>query len=302
MHRCSFFILDKALFGAYPTQEYVYEYENIGVRYFIDLTLPNESGITPYVTKYTHIKYPIKDHGYPWSWHTFSQLIIKVGNIIKRLKDKEKVYIHCRAGIGRSGIVVACLLSHLFNATPTLSLERTSFCHSQRIEMRDKRRLMGAPNGRQQKHFVMKFFEPIYMSRESPKDFDNTADVPVIIPDFGMFPSAAAAYHAHKDPDNSEYVKSLELSQNNDDIEKAISISRISDDWHAKKEEVMYKVLKYKFIQHYSIREVLLNTGLRPIIYQSPNNIFWGINPLGEGENKLGKALTRIREELYEIY
>ena len=38
MDYCSYFIKDKAIFGSFPTQESVYELENEGVKYFVDLT------------------------------------------------------------------------------------------------------------------------------------------------------------------------------------------------------------------------------------------------------------------------
>ena len=45
MEYASFFITDKALFGSFPTQAQVEELESTGVRYFVDLTNPNESKI-----------------------------------------------------------------------------------------------------------------------------------------------------------------------------------------------------------------------------------------------------------------
>ena len=110
MDRSSEFIRNKALFGGYPTQEYVNEFETMGVRYFIDLTCEGEKKIVPYTTIYTYERYSISDHRVPTDWNSFAQFISKIGNIIKSRHTGEKVYRHCKGGHGRSGVVVACLL------------------------------------------------------------------------------------------------------------------------------------------------------------------------------------------------
>ena len=55
MELTSEFIKNKAYFGGYPTQEQVNAYEDIGFRYFVDLTQDGEKRITPYKTKYNYI-------------------------------------------------------------------------------------------------------------------------------------------------------------------------------------------------------------------------------------------------------
>ena len=59
-----------------------------------------------------------------------------------------------------------------------------------------------------------------------------------------------------------------------------------------------------KFSQNEELKEVLLGTGDRQIIETSPNDRLWGIgfnseeaegNESNWGENKLGKALERVR-------
>ena len=75
MDKASYFVDNKALFGGYPTQKEVEEYENNGVRYFINLTEDGEKGIEPYITKYVYIHYPIKDRKAPKDWKSFSEFI-----------------------------------------------------------------------------------------------------------------------------------------------------------------------------------------------------------------------------------
>ena len=143
MERTSEFVKNKALFGGYPIQEQVDLFESLGVRYFVDLTCDGEKKITPYKTEYTYIRYSIPDRRVPTNWRSFSQFIIKIGNIIKGLSDGNKLYLHCKGGHGRSGVVVACLLCYLYNMAPPEALSMTTKYHSCRKEMREKWRKMG---------------------------------------------------------------------------------------------------------------------------------------------------------------
>jgi len=157
MDRSSYFIKDKALFGSFPTKDAITELEKEGVRYFIDLTFPDENNITPYFTKYKYISFPIKDRYYPENKHEFTEFILKIADIIVNLNDGEKVYIHCKGGHGRSGVVVSILLYHLFNLSPESALEHTKKSHNDRLVMRDKWRKIGSPQTYQQKIFVHNF-------------------------------------------------------------------------------------------------------------------------------------------------
>jgi len=107
MDRSSFFIKDKALFGSFPTQDAVEELETIGVRYFIDLTHSHETKIVPYETRYTYISFPIPDRRIPVNILEFSSFIVKLSDIILGCGRIKIIYIHCKGGHGRSGVVVA---------------------------------------------------------------------------------------------------------------------------------------------------------------------------------------------------
>lgn len=53
------------------------------------------------------INYPIRDRGVPESQTTFNLLIL---DLYERLKNRKKVTVHCRMGIGRTSMVCAALL------------------------------------------------------------------------------------------------------------------------------------------------------------------------------------------------
>lgn len=71
-------------------------------------------------------------------------------------------------------------------------------------------------------------------------------------------------------------------------------------DWEEVKESVMETCLREKFAIP-ELREKLLATGDEELIEGNTwNDRFWGVCN-GEGENKLGKLLMKIRKELQEV-
>ena len=267
MNFCSYFIKDKAMFGSFPTQESVDELELEGVRYFVDLTDINiETKITPYTTKYTYINFPIKDHYVPSNWISFAKFIIDTAKIIKNLKEDDRLYIGCKGGHGRSGIVVACLLCFLFDLSPQQSLDYTTKCHSNRPVMREKWRKIGSPQSYLQKKFVMKFFEPIkiyHFHRNSILlGFSNISNHPIEI-DGKKF-------------DNAEHAIKYEF-------EKNLETNKII---------VIKEILKEKFSQHKDIYKNMTNTGLRPFIYHANKSML-------KDKNILGNILSEIRNDFY---
>lgn len=68
-------------------------------------------------------------------------------------------------------------------------------------------------------------------------------------------------------------------------------------DWEAVKEEIMRHALRQKFAQP-ELRALLLGTGRRPLIENSPFDRYWGIGKDGSGRNRLGVLLMELRAEL----
>ena len=285
MNRSSEFITNKAFFGSYPTQEYVDKLEHMGVTHFVDLTRVGEKRIVPYKTQYNYIHYPIEDRRVPSDWNSFARLIIYLVYIIKNLPTGNMIYVHCKGGHGRSGIVVACILCYMYKISPSEAIAKTTRYHSRRKEMREKWRKMGSPQTRSQKHFVSKFFEPLYIYKDYSKyltaGFSNNSIISVTLPKLGVtFPTAMEAFRA---------CESLSLDEIDGQFEDLIS-------WKTKKEKIMYYILKLKFDQHPTIKKNLLSSGLRPII-ECSNDSFWGTNEV-RGRNKFGKMVGTLREEL----
>ena len=80
-----------------------------GIDTFIDLTEPNER--EPYAPALPagveHYRLPIQDHGVPHSPDHMAEIVSALERVLSRGR---RAYVHCRAGIGRTGMVVACHL------------------------------------------------------------------------------------------------------------------------------------------------------------------------------------------------
>ena len=72
----------------------------------------------------------------------------------------------------------------------------------------------------------------------------------------------------------------------------------IRPNWDAVKDEVMYRAVRRKFVQHSELKAMLLATGDEEIVESAPTDTYWGVGRDGTGLNKLGKIIARIRQEL----
>lgn len=150
----------KALFGGYPTQEQVYLLESIGVEWFVDLTLGNEKRTTPYIiqNKEKYITFPIMDQRVPDNIIEFVKFINKLVNIISGLTNCEKLYIHCKGGHGRSGLIAATLLCVMDEISPEKAIKETTLSHNQRHMMKKKWKKIGSPQTKAQCNFLHYLF------------------------------------------------------------------------------------------------------------------------------------------------
>ena len=162
MNKSSYFIPDKALFGSYPSHEAAKELEEEGVCLFVNLTEAIEN-LEQYIHSPTSemISFPIPDRKIPCNILHYSLFIMKIVMRLANFKGRQKLYVHCKGGHGRAGVVVASILCYYYNIEPSRALELTTQYHSKRQEMRAKWRSIGSPQTAKQKQYVVKLFDPL---------------------------------------------------------------------------------------------------------------------------------------------
>lgn len=69
-------------------------------------------------------------------------------------------------------------------------------------------------------------------------------------------------------------------------------------DWEQVKDTEMYEIVKAKFTQNPDLKDLLIKTANEELIEGNYwNDVYWGVCK-GIGQNKLGKILMKVREEL----
>ena len=299
MQKCSYFINKRALFGGYPTQSDVDELFLNGVRHFVNLTYPTEPKIKPYTvpSSSSYITYPIKDHNVPRDWSKYASFIYKLSDTIVSLPSTHKIYIHCRGGHGRAGMVVSTLLCYIFEYTPFVSLKKTSEYHSLRPNIKEKWKAIGSPHTYRQRAFVYRFFEPLKFHRLMYKNerdgcFSRFSHHPMIYKG-DVYNCVEGALLASAIPEEKKLFKSLygyELYN----YRKKIDKKEYSQNWKDKRASILEELYKKKMKVYPSILDKLLRTGMRPIYLYAAGNFKW---PDGTGQNVTGAVLMDIKKE-----
>lgn len=130
---------------------------------------------------------------------------------------------------------------------------------------------------------------------------------------WGTFRCSEAAFQAAKFKHLANYKsknswqEQFQQYDGDQAFQKAKGFDQISGglsgkDWGRMKEDIMYDVVKAKFTQHKDLRNKLIGTGSATLIeeipFGFPNSGGWGQDPSGNGDNKLGKILMRVRDEM----
>ena len=242
METSSYFIKNKALFGSYPSQETMEDLILIGVNTFVDLTCEDENLEEYSAPDIIKIKYPIKDRYIPSDIKSFSEFIISLSKKIKEVPFNNKIYIHCKGGHGRSGVVVACLICYMFLKTPFESLQYTNECHNKRKVMRDKWRKIGAPQTNLQKRFVHQLFKSVNYVRMCR----------------GIFCLTSTSYKFN-------YLEKEWCS-----IEECLKYTEESEEKNNKEFSALENIMIERIKQNEELQMFLKNTNMRPVItYES---------------------------------
>jgi ADP-ribosyl-[dinitrogen reductase] hydrolase len=117
LRHCYWVVPGLLLAGEHPngptrdkTKERLKKLLGAGIECFVDLTKATEllryDTFLPFHVEYT--RKSIKDHGLPDGPAQMSEIL---GYIARSMRAGRPVYVHCRAGIGRTGTVVGCFLA-----------------------------------------------------------------------------------------------------------------------------------------------------------------------------------------------
>jgi ADP-ribosylglycohydrolase len=161
--RNSYRVMDRVYAGEYPIEydekrsiERINQFERFGITHYIDLTEDGEH--LPYAkmlgNNIQHIRFPIKDMSAPHNIESVKELIAQINEILHE-NASNKVYIHCWGGVGRTGVIVACLLSKQcgFDYEKTMDVLTLAYSDCPKSTYRE------TPESNEQRLFIAKYAE-----------------------------------------------------------------------------------------------------------------------------------------------
>ena len=113
------------------------------------------------------------------------------------------------------------------------------------------------------------------------------------------YPTIEHYFQAQKfhDQDHSEKIRNARTPNEARTLGRSRKIP-IRGDWEEVKDGLMYEACLKKFRTHKNLRELLLSTGDEELIENAPMDYYWGCGRTGTGQNKLGKILERVRDQI----
>ena len=137
-----------------------------------------------------------------------------------------------------------------------------------------------------------------YAQTDDYAEFSNFAPYGVAVDDV-WWRTVEHYFQAMKFHD-ADYRERIRQSNKPKDA-KALGMTRkieLRSDWEEVKDGIMFDAVRLKFHTHDVPRDLLLSTGDADIVENAPMDAYWGCGPDGQGLNKLGRILMRVREEL----
>ena len=159
----SYKVTDQIYAGEYPRDKNeaiglakLKQFEDFGITHFVDLT--EEGELAPYNNMLypgaLHLRFPIRDVSVPKRTVDVRSLVKLICNIVDN-DPHAKVYIHCWGGVGRTGLVVGCLIGEMYK----LSYEKTMSKLEQLFSACPKSQYRVSPETQEQCDFIAKFLE-----------------------------------------------------------------------------------------------------------------------------------------------
>ena len=143
--------------------------------------------------------------------------------------------------------------------------------------------------------------QPLYFNAtkiETYKEFDNRFPAAINL-EGKTWPTVEHYYQAMKFPALPEFQEQIRQAPS---ASAAAKLGKTKDpekpiraDWKEKREEIMLKAVTAKFDQNANLKDLLVKTYPRPLVFADPNDSFWGYGRTKMGSNKLGQMLMNYR-------
>jgi hypothetical protein len=150
-------------FGGFPLHPELRQLQDRGIKFIVDLTTPMEKKrLDNYNAKdydMTYISFPIEDNFIPRDMNAFHEFMTWLAFTMDSLKPEESVYIHCKGGHGRSGMIVACLLCFHYHINSSESIRITTEAHRNRPQLTPKWKTRLCPSNGIQRLFVHRIYQ-----------------------------------------------------------------------------------------------------------------------------------------------
>lgn len=280
----------------------------------------------------SHVKYihfPIKDMSV-----TQDDLTLQLVEKIIELTVSNRVYVHCKGGHGRTGVIAGLLVHNLY---PNLSYTEVIQYVQKQHATRKVKPYASSPQTSPQFHQLHRIIENsediLFYDKKCPHYmFSNFYTHPkerILFTDKNgkSWYSSEAYYQAHKFAGTSlegdQYAEIIRLTTSahfayllgkmggnvrpnwkidgrsvTEIIKTFKPLVKIYADWDERKETVMRDALMYKFSQNDDLKSSLLKSGLCRLVEYSPRDMYWGTFWNKKGQNRLGGLLESVRKEL----
>ena len=251
-----------------------------------------------------------------------------VEEIYRLIVNKHKVFIHCKGGKGRTGVIVALLLAKYHEYGATRALAKTQELFDTRV---DRGKLCPkSPQTAEQKSQVKRLLslpertytrvtEFSYLFMGFGKDYSKYTELSNyyqsnFIDDYGdtwtsneQYYQAMKAFH-FDDTEIYDLIRKAKTPQSAKNLGGKVK-GFDPEVWRKVSYAYMKKGLIYKFSQDSNLNQLLLSTGDRYIIESTPWDTVWGSGldiksydavdeTMFKGKNLLGQALMEVRDEL----
>lgn len=320
---------EKIYFGPYPNKQLLNRLKKKEeITTIIDLTTPREIlKKDRYIASdfgFEQYKFSIPDRKFPSNILKFKTFITSLLNLYFRGK---KIYIHCRGGHGRVGIVSIILIQRIKNLSVEDAIKYVKDIHSKRKNLKPKIIKWGIPQTNAQKQFIKDYFsDDVYFYNKGRIYYELSNFYPSKITiDEKVYPSVEHYYQSqkfvYKSNSSKEYKEYVNIIMKQTTSGKAFYLGRrikrkqykwmnplndiidkysveIDPNWEKKKIDIMKKGIHAKFTQIPLLRKVLSSTYKGDIYEDSPRDSFWGLGSDGKGKNMLGKLLVELRNEV----